>query len=248
LREHATRRGSIFFISPMTPHQVRFDTGASLFIIYFDLAYIRPDLDYPEAEIDVELLARVPELAPFVYQSELDFMLADRSLITIQHYCAQMLVEQATNRLCSEEVIRSHLILLLSEVTQNYEPQIMSLMKTRPPSGGAERHVKGVIRFINNNFKRRISLADAAESVAVSPNYLASLLKRETGKSFVELVTERRIERAGELLVFTNNRISRVAEETGFADLDYFARRFKQITGFTPSEFRLIHALDSELH
>lgn len=247
LREYVTRRGSIFFISPMTPHQVRFDADASCFVLYFDLAFLRPDITTSCVGIDLELLGRVPELAPFVYQRDLDFVLPPSTVSSIQAMCVRMLHEREHPRLCSKEVIRANLMLLLTEVAQQYEPQIRALMQSQPPSGGVERHVKGVMQFIDQHLGGRVSLTDAARSVAVSPNYLATLLKRETGKTFVDLMTERRIERAGELLAFGNMRISQIAQEAGFADVDYFSRRFRQITGLSPSEFRAKYSIRSEI-
>jgi AraC-like DNA-binding protein len=247
LRECVTRRGSIFFISPMTPHQVRFDADATCFVLYFDLAFIRPDITTTCVGIDLDLLGRVPELAPFVYQRELDFVLPPATVSSIQAMCARMLRERESPRLCSKEVVRANLMMLLAEVAQQYEPQIRSLMQSQPPSGGGERHVKGVMEFIDRNLGGRASLTDAARSVAVSPNYLATLLKRETGKTFVELMTERRIERAGDLLAFGNLRISQIAQQAGFADVDYFSRRFRQVTGLSPSEFRAKYSIRSEM-
>jgi AraC-like DNA-binding protein len=244
LREHVTRRGSIFFISPMTPHQVRFDAEATCYVLYFDAAFLRPDVT-DEGDIDMEMLARVPELAPFVYQRDLDYVLDPESLAGMQAMCERMLSETQAPRLCSREVIRAHLSLLLAEVAQKYETQIRALMHERPPGGGTERHVKGVMRFIDRNLTGNATLSDAARSVAVSPNYLATLLKRETGKTYVELVTERRVERAAELLSFTGMRISQVADEAGFSDAEYFSRRFKQVTGLSPRQFRDKYAIEA---
>jgi AraC-like DNA-binding protein len=242
LREYAAQRGSIFFIAPMKAHQVRFDPAAACFVLYFDLSFLRPDLGN-SGDIDTEVLARAPELAPFAYQQDLDFTLPPDSLASAHAMCTRMLQEVSQMRLCSKELIRANLQLLLAEVTQLYEPQIRQLMHAQPPSGGGERHVKGVMKFIDRSLTGKVSLTDAARSVAVSPNYLAGLLKRETGKTFIELVTERRIERASELLSFTSMRISQVADEAGFGDVDYFSRRFRQVTGLSPSEFRAMHSI-----
>jgi AraC family transcriptional regulator, transcriptional activator of pobA len=243
IREHLTRRGSVFFISPMTAHQVRFDPTDSCFVLYFDLAFLRPDLAATPSDIDIELLARVPELAPFVYQKDVDFILSDGDIDVLKALCDRMLAERLSPRLCSAEIIRSHLVILLAEVTQRYEHQVRALMHNRPPSGGRERHVRGVMKFIATNLAERFSLTDAARKVSVSPNYLAGLLKRETGKTFVELVTEQRMDRACELLTFTSMRVSQIADAAGFVDFDYFCRRFKQVTRYTPLQFRACHAI-----
>lgn len=47
------------------------------------------------------------------------------------------------------------------------------------------------------------------------PNYLASILKREKGNTFIELVTEKRMDTASELLVFTHLRVSQIAAAAG---------------------------------
>lgn len=242
LREYEAQRGCIFFIAPMKAHEVCFDPAASCFVLYFDLAFLRPDLGNAGG-IDTEVMARAPELAPFVYQQDLGFTLPPDLLASAHAMCTRMLQEAEQMRLCSKELIRANLQSLLGEVTQLYEPQIRQLMQAQPPSGGAERHVKGVMKFIDRSLTGRASLTDAARSVAVSPNYLAGLLKRETGKTFIELVTERRIERACELLSFTSMRISQVADEAGFCDVDYFSRRFRQVTGSSPSDFRARHSI-----
>lgn len=247
IREYLSRRGSIFFISPMTAHQVRFDPSNRCFIIYFDLAFLRPDLASC-TEIDTELLARAPELAPFAYQQDIDFILSEEDIMLLKTLCDRMLAERAFPRLCSEEIIRSCLVILLSEVTQRYERQIRALTRNRPPNGGGEQRVKRVMKFIADNLAKKMSLTGAAQKVAVSPNYLASLLKRETGKTFVGLVTEKRIDRACELLTFTAGRVSQIADAVGFSDFDYFCRRFKQVTGQTPLQFRTRHAVTSINH
>lgn len=247
IREYLSRRGSIFFISPMTAHQVSFDSSNRCFIVYFDLAFLRPDLASC-TDIDAELLARAPELAPFAYQQDIDFILSERDVMLLKALCDRMLAERAFPRLCSEEIIRSYLAILLSEVTQRHERQIRALMRDRPPNGGGERHVKRVMKFIADNLAIKMSLTGAARKVAVSPNYLASLLKRETGKTFVELVTEKRIDRACEILTFTADRVSQIAGAVGFSDFDYFCRRFKQVTGQTPLQFRACHADPSINH
>jgi AraC-like DNA-binding protein len=84
-----------------------------------------------------------------------------------------------------------------------------------------------------------MSLADAAAAADLSPNYLAHLIKKETGRTFTDLVTERRMERAQELLAHTSLRIGEVAAAAGFEDEAYFARRFRQCFRLAPRDYRL---------
>jgi AraC family transcriptional activator of pobA len=243
VREHITRRGSIFFIPPMTPHQPRFDVDDACFVLYFDLSFLRPEFRAAPLEIDSDLLARAPELAPFVYQNDIDFILSENDVSTLKSYCDCIVAERARQHICSEQIIRAQLVQLLAAVTRRFERQIRDLIRIAPPCGGAQQHVKNAIKFINANVTKRITLTDAARHVAVSPNYLAGLLKRELGKTFLELITEKRMDRACELLSFTNLHISQIAYHLAFDDPDYFCKRFKQQAACTPMDFRARHNL-----
>lgn len=64
------------------------------------------------------------------------------------------------------------------------------------------------------------------------------MFKRHVGKSLVEYLTHIRIQKAKQLLIGGEWNIADVAEEVGFLDVKYFIKRFKKITGLTPSEYR----------
>ena len=228
----------------MTPHQVHIGPDDLCFVIYFDIAYLRPELAGSNAAtIDTELLARAPELAPFVYQQQMVFELSDEQVALLESLCQRMLREQHAPRLCSREITRASLELLLAEVTQDRQGDILPLMRERPPMGGGEKHVRRVMEFIDTHMANRITLTQAAEAAAVSPNYLANLLRRETGQTFVGLLTARRMNRACELLTYSRMQVSQIGDAVGYFDVDYFCRRFKQIGGCTPLEYRAKHSL-----
>ena len=149
----------------MTPHQVHIGPDDLCFVIYFDIAYLRPELAGSNAAtIDTELLARAPELAPFVYQQQMVFELSDEQVALLESLCQRMLREQHAPRLCSREITRASLELLLAEVTQDRQGDILPLMRERPPMGGGEKHVRRVMEFIDTVF---ISLEDETGVVQV---------------------------------------------------------------------------------
>jgi two-component system, response regulator YesN len=83
-----------------------------------------------------------------------------------------------------------------------------------------------------------LGMDKACARLAISASYLARLLKRHEGKTFVELVTAHRIDKARELLRGTDWKQSRIAEAVGYPDPQYFSFIFKKSTGQSPSEFR----------
>ncbi len=83
-----------------------------------------------------------------------------------------------------------------------------------------------------------ISLVWVSNEIAVSPNYLSSLIKKTTGSTFVDLLTGKRIEKAKELLLFTNLKIKDISEKCGYSDQHYFSYCFKKYTGISPNTCR----------
>ena len=87
-----------------------------------------------------------------------------------------------------------------------------------------------------------LSLKALAEEFSISPSYLSSLFKKETGSTLTDFVNKKRIENAVFLLNSTDLQIQSIAAASGVADLNYFTRLFKRNMGRTPSEYReMIH-------
>ena len=70
-----------------------------------------------------------------------------------------------------------------------------------------------------------------------STNYFSRLFKEQTGKTFLEYVNEYRIQRASEMLIFSDDMITDIAMEVGFNNLSYFIRQFKRFLAALPYNF-----------
>ena len=86
--------------------------------------------------------------------------------------------------------------------------------------------------------EKDLSIGKVAERLSISESYLSKLLRRMLGISFVEYLSDYRIERAKELLATSDMLAYEVAEAVGYADARYFASLFKKKTGLTSSEYR----------
>lgn len=99
--------------------------------------------------------------------------------------------------------------------------------------------VKKVIDYMNQNLdKKDISIKILADEVYVTPTYLSSLVKKTTGLTIGQYLTEIRIKRAEELLSDPQWKLYQIAEMVGYEDANYFAKTFKKKTGMLPSEYR----------
>lgn len=98
--------------------------------------------------------------------------------------------------------------------------------------------VKKIIEYIDQNMSRNYSLEDVAASVGVSPFYMSKLFKEEMGETFINYVTDRRLDRTKKLLLETDLSIKEIAGQTGYSDQNYFSRQFKNKFGISPTDFR----------
>jgi two-component system response regulator YesN len=93
-------------------------------------------------------------------------------------------------------------------------------------------------RFIADNYANDISLDEVSGRVDVSPYYFTRLFKEETGETFLEYLTQLRIEKAKEMIKDPNASIKDICTKVGYADPNYFSRIFKKAVGMTPTEYR----------
>ncbi len=95
------------------------------------------------------------------------------------------------------------------------------------------------MEIIEKQFQNsEISLSSVSNEIGVSPNYLSTSIKRVTGSTFIDLLSNKRIELATELLQHSNKKIREIAEECGYSDQHYFSYCFKKYTGMSPNACR----------
>jgi len=96
-----------------------------------------------------------------------------------------------------------------------------------------------VTEFIDAHLDQQLSLAQLAQTVALSQYHFARRFREATGTSPHRFVTERRVDRAQRLLTNSALPISVVANECGFSDQSHMTRVFQQWFGATPRAIRL---------
>jgi AraC-like DNA-binding protein/ligand-binding sensor protein len=93
--------------------------------------------------------------------------------------------------------------------------------------------------FIIEHQSEDLSLGQVAKAVNTSTFHFCKLFKKATGLNFTDYVSRVRVEKAKNLLLNPNLRISEIAYEVGFQSLTHFNRVFKRITGQSPTHYRL---------
>jgi AraC-like DNA-binding protein len=92
--------------------------------------------------------------------------------------------------------------------------------------------------FIQEHHSEDLSLGQVAQAAHMSTFYFCKMFRKFTGLNFTEFLSRVRIEKARNLLLNPNLRISEIAYEVGFQSLTHFNRVFKKLLGQSPTEFR----------
>lgn len=101
--------------------------------------------------------------------------------------------------------------------------------------------ILSALRYIDEHYSENISLSDVAGAIYISKNYLCDLFKKEMNITFIDYVTNLRIEKAKQLLSCSDKKMYEISEAVGYNDYAYFSQIFKRHTGTTLSNYRKQH-------
>lgn len=118
-----------------------------------------------------------------------------------------------------------------------HSPEQEPINSSNSASGQYSYIVGKVVRLIEKEYGQKIILEEIAERFHITPEYLSSLFKKETGKQFSYYLKEYRIIKAKELLLKGNLKIYEIAYHVGYSDPKYFCRIFKESTGIPAGEY-----------
>lgn len=101
------------------------------------------------------------------------------------------------------------------------------------------RNVLFALKYIEDNINLPITLSDVAIYCRISPAYLSSLIKKETGINFVDLVNKKKISNAIKLMKTTTMNMEEISSSCGFSDYAYFFQVFKKYMGKSPKAYAI---------
>ncbi len=95
-----------------------------------------------------------------------------------------------------------------------------------------------IVDYLDRHYREDLGISELATHFNMSPSYFAHFFKQYAQKSVIEYVNETRIMQAKNFLEKEDIPISEIALRVGFSDINYFSRKFKAVTGITPTEYK----------
>lgn len=100
------------------------------------------------------------------------------------------------------------------------------------------QYVQEALLYMEKNYMKDLSLEDTANAVGISSFYLSRLLKHQISRSFVEILTDIRVEHAIRLIMDEDFTVKDIGSRVGYPSRTYFYKVFKKNTGMTVGEMR----------
>ena len=156
------------------------------------------------------------------------------------HFYLLLLLKQVVKMAYfNNKVTKAACVLLIVEMSQ---VEYQSLID-KDPFISNQQLAKELVAYIDLRLEQ-VTLDELADKFHFHPNYLSSLLKEKTGKTFTEWVLIQRIERCKNYLIQTDLTVQAIIERLGYKDKAFFYRRFKQVEGMTPRQYRTLREDD----
>lgn len=159
----------------------------------------------------------------------------DKASKSIRTMLEMMVIEYAYPATNTQLFLKTMFQTLILEIARQYhtityvgEPKLLS---------------DKIISYINNHISA-VTLKEIANHFAYHPNYISSILKKETGRNFNEILLEKRMDRAVLLMKNTPLSIEKIAAMLGYSNHSNFYKVFKNYYGKTPRDY-FIHSLEN---
>ncbi|HEY2561852.1 MAG TPA: AraC family transcriptional regulator [Caldimonas sp.] len=110
-------------------------------------------------------------------------------------------------------------------------------MQGEDDDAGLEQ-INAIVDRITGDLAGPLVASEVAAELGMSESRFSRFFRRATGNTFTDFVNRVRVNRACQLLMETERQVTRICYEVGFNNVANFNRRFREIKGMTPSEFR----------
>lgn len=225
-----------------------FIRGRHQFIPYSELSRTLPAQTNHLSRLS-QLSGQTPQQQMQTIRSFVDSLKADRvPALLAKSYCnsaVQLLIASASRPVNMDDMFT----ITYLRTADDYLAFMLHMLDTEPesvPDANQPAPVTELLGRIHACIAEsfddcNFSIQDAADQLGLSASYLSQYFKQQTGETLTGYVADLRIKKACTLLETTTMPLQMVSESVGYYNLNSFIRRFKQITGVTPGEYRRVH-------
>lgn len=218
--------GELFIVPPGVSHCTRYEgtVNCERVVVSIDPALI-PD----------SFIASHPDIMEDISRSS-KIVLSKNGRINVDEHIEMMLHENTVpDEFSSEMLVLQTLLLLLT-----FKRKGVFVYETLGAKSGIPYDIEQAMHHIAMNYAGVITLEETADAIGLSATYLSKKFKKVTGRSFIEYVNFIRLRQAAQMLLTTDDNITKISCDCGFNSSNYFKDCFKKTYKMSPREFRVI--------
>ncbi|SHH72550.1 AraC family transcriptional regulator [Clostridium grantii] len=238
-KEYAVTKGDIFIILPFVPHSFQpcSSQNPSKLIIFnciFPLDSIH-NLKF-EPSFKNQLTTFFSSSYYSIYNDTfLKLTLCDLSSCKISALYERMYEEYILKEYYYADMLSSYLCELLILIYR-YSVQNPSIIT--PEHLHTHQIVFEGVHYLQENYTKDVSLQEICNYVSFSKSYFSFLFKKTMGMSIFSYLQKIRIDKACELLLKSQYKITTISKMVGYTDYRFFSKNFKKITNLSPTDYR----------
>lgn len=143
----------------------------------------------------------------------------------------QLLCEYYAPQVCSDKIIDALMVLLFCGILRQYRNQAFSNLPN------VRWRIVDILEYIETNYLTA-TLQSTARHFGFHPNYLSACIRKETGRTFKELLILQRMYQASFYLTNTDLPVYEIADKVGYDNLGFFYKKFEEIYKLKPAAYR----------
>lgn len=223
LQKEAVTTNQLLLIKPGRLHNLKFSSSLQGYVISFTDSFL-----------DIEDYGREPVYSP-IYQ-----MFNQTQIIPISSELANdmndiseiMLKEYSRHNLYRSEILKRYFKIFLIYLSRQLDSE-------QAPSQSRNTVIlQNFMTLLDKNFRENKMVADYANRLAVTPNYLNEVVKKLTGQPAGHHIRQRVAAEAKRQAIHPDSCMKKIAYDLGFCDLAHFSKFFKNTTGISFSDFK----------
>ena len=235
--------GDTFLIPPKMEHRTVLRPDSAVISVELSLEEVLPSRQ-DQAGADLQNQLDMMLMMNFLENSrsrQPRFRFRPEVMPTVDRLMKELLAEFREEPPCYQDMLR----LKLRELLLLFIREFLVSPDYQATDATYERYrslMDKAISYIDKHYTESLSLEDACRISTLSKTYFCYLFKLITKQTFVEYITQRRIQGAMRLLEHTDCSIQRVSEQMGFHDAAHFSRTFKKVVGVSPRSYRKLRS------
>lgn len=226
--EHPVSHGDLLIINYHQRHAVKGDSSVEFINILIKPEFISSSLDQPDNAFSLLSLAEFEEFRKIVNQNNCVISFSGSERSNLETLILSLHEELSNHSPGWQLAVRSQLNLLLITVFRK-----MSLVKE-----SAGQLSDTLLAYIKEHCEEKLTLKELALQNNYNPSYFSRLFQQYTHMSFTDYLRLVRIEKAKDLLQFSDKKINDIYPKVGYSDKTRFFKDFRRHTGMSPLEYR----------